>query len=33
VDGHPWRERVVLACFIPTGYFLITRFVTGSFAG
>ena len=33
VDGHPWRERAVLACLLPTGYFLIVRFVTGSFSG
>lgn len=33
VTGHPWRERVVLALFVPSAYFLCTRFVTGSFAG
>ncbi len=33
VDGHPWRERAVLACFLPASYFLISRFVTNHFAG
>jgi hypothetical protein len=33
VDGHPWRERAVLACFLPASYFLISRFVTNRFAG
>ncbi len=33
VVGHPWRERVVLACFLPSAYFLIDRFVNGRFAG
>jgi hypothetical protein len=33
VDGHPWRERAVLALSIPASYFLISRFVTGRFAG
>jgi hypothetical protein len=33
VAGHPWRERLVLACFIPSAYFLIDRFVNGRFAG
>jgi hypothetical protein len=33
VDGHPWRERFVLACFLPSAYFLTSRFVTGQFAG
>jgi Gpi18-like mannosyltransferase len=28
-----WLERVLLVLFIPCGYFLIQRFVTGSFAG
>jgi hypothetical protein len=32
-SGHPWRERVLLALFIPAGYYLIQRFVTGAFAG
>jgi hypothetical protein len=32
-SGHPWRERVLLALFIPSGYYLIQRFVTGAFAG
>lgn len=31
--GHPWRERFLLACFIPGGYYLVWRFVTGRFAG
>jgi hypothetical protein len=33
VVGHPWRERLVLACFLPSAYFLIDRFVNGRFAG
>jgi len=33
VVGHPWRERLVLSCFIPSAYFLIDRFVNGRFAG
>ncbi len=33
VARHPWRERVVLALFIPSAYFLCTRFVSGMFAG
>lgn len=33
VDGHPWRERFLLACFLPSAYFLTSRFVTGKFAG
>lgn len=33
VAGHPWRERFVLACFLPSAYFLTSRFVTGKFAG
>ncbi len=33
VAGHPWRERVVLALFLPSVYFLCSRFVSGSFAG
>jgi hypothetical protein len=33
VAGHPWRERFVLACFLPSAYFLIDRFVNGRFAG
>ena len=33
VAGHPWRERLVLACFLPSAYFLIERFVQGRFAG
>ncbi len=33
VAGHPWRERVVLALFLPSAYFLCARFVSGSFAG
>jgi hypothetical protein len=32
-QGHPWRERVLLALFIPCAFFLIERFVTGAFAG
>jgi hypothetical protein len=32
-SGHPWRERVLLALFIPSAYYLIQRFVTGAFAG
>jgi hypothetical protein len=32
-SGHPWRERVLLALFIPCAYYLIQRFVTGAFAG
>jgi len=28
-----WLERVLLALFIPCGYILIQRFVTGAFAG
>lgn len=33
VAGHPWRERFVLACFLPSAYFLVERFVNGRFAG
>jgi hypothetical protein len=33
VVGHPWRERLVLAVFLPCAYYLVTRFVTGAFAG
>ena len=33
VAGHPWRERVLLALFLPAGYFLVDRFVRGAFAG
>jgi hypothetical protein len=33
VAGHPWRERVVLCLFVPSAYYLTTRFVTGAFAG
>ena len=33
VVGHPWRERFVLAVFLPSAYFLVSRFVTGKFAG
>ena len=33
VVGHPWRERVVLVVFLPSAYYLVTRFVTGKFAG
>jgi hypothetical protein len=33
VGGHPWRERLVLACFLPSAFFLIDRFVNGRFAG
>jgi hypothetical protein len=32
-EEHPWRERLLLACFLPSAYFLIERFVTGRFAG
>jgi len=28
-----WRERAMLILFLPLGYFLIARFVTGGFAG
>jgi hypothetical protein len=28
-----WRERAILVLFVPLGYFLIARFVTGAFAG
>jgi len=28
-----WLERLLLAAFIPAGYFLIQRYVTGAFAG
>lgn len=31
--GHPWRERLLLALFLPSAYFLIDRFVHGQFAG
>jgi hypothetical protein len=30
---HPWRERLAMVLFLPAAYFLIARFVTGSFAG
>ncbi len=33
VARHPWRERAVLFLFLPCGYFLLERFVTGKFAG
>jgi hypothetical protein len=33
VSGHPWRERFVLACFLPSAYFLVERFVNHRFAG
>jgi hypothetical protein len=33
VARHPWRERAVLFLFLPCGYFLLERFVTGRFAG
>jgi hypothetical protein len=33
VARHPWRERALLFLFLPCGYFLIERFVTGKFAG
>jgi Dolichyl-phosphate-mannose-protein mannosyltransferase len=28
-----WRERALLLLFVPCGYFMITRFVTGAYAG
>jgi hypothetical protein len=33
VARHPWRERAMLFLFLPCGYFLLERFVTGKFAG
>ena len=30
---HAWRERALLFLFLPAGYFLLERFVTGKFAG
>jgi len=33
VSGHPWRERVLFALFLPCAYFLVTRYVQGAFAG
>jgi hypothetical protein len=33
VDGHPWRERLLLCAFVPAAYFLIDRFVNRLFAG
>jgi len=33
VTRHPWRERALLFLFLPCGYFLLERFVTGKFAG
>jgi hypothetical protein len=33
VAPRRWLERVLLVLFIPCGYFLIQRFVTGAFAG
>lgn len=33
VARHQWRERVLLFLFLPCGYFLLERFVTGKFAG
>ena len=33
VGQHQWRERVLLFLFLPCGYFLLGRFVTGAFAG
>jgi hypothetical protein len=31
--GHPWRERLLVAVFLPSAYFLIDRFVNNRFAG
>ena len=31
--GTQWRERALLFLFLPCGYFLLERFVTGKFAG
>jgi hypothetical protein len=31
--GHPWRERLLLALFLPSAYFTIERFVHNQFAG
>lgn len=33
VARHAWRERILLFLFLPAGYFLLERFVTGRFAG
>lgn len=33
VARHQWRERALLFLFLPCGYFLLERFVTGRFAG
>ena len=33
VSGHPWRERLVLCFFLPSAYYLVSRFVTHAFAG
>jgi hypothetical protein len=33
VARHQWRERALLFVFLPCGYFLLERFVTGRFAG
>ena len=33
VARHLWRERALLFLFLPCGYFLLERFVTGKFAG
>ncbi len=33
VARHAWRERALLFLFLPCGYFLLERFVTGKFAG
>lgn len=33
VARHQWRERLLLFLFLPCGYFLLERFVTGKFAG
>ncbi len=33
VARHHWRERALLFLFLPCGYFLLERFVTGKFAG
>ena len=33
VARHQWRERALLFLFLPCGYFLLERFVTGKFAG
>jgi hypothetical protein len=31
-EGHRWRERLLLGCFLPAAYYIIWRFATARFA-